>query len=232
MSEDLGWSRTLIAGAASFGGLLATVASPAVGWALDRFGARVILTLSILVMGIATVSLAWATAEHLAKDICCYTLFATHYFELTQLADDLEHAVNVHLTATEHDDSIVFLHNVHDGPASQSYGLQVAKLAGPSAVTATAISADGKTAAVATADNIIRLVNLADGKVIRELKGHTAVVGGLEFFPHPTDASRLDASSRAAEAKLAGLTGSLSASLTGQGGYRSPWQRMNHSFAT
>ncbi|OJT00943.1 DNA mismatch repair protein MutS [Marinobacter nauticus] len=75
-------------------------------------------------------SLAWATAEHLARDIRCYTLFATHYFELTQLADDLEHAVNVHLTATEHDDSIVFLHNVHDGPASQSYGLQVAKLAG------------------------------------------------------------------------------------------------------
>ena len=75
-------------------------------------------------------SLAWATAEHLAKEICCYTLFATHYFELTQLADDLELAVNVHLTATEHDDSIVFLHNVHEGPASQSYGLQVAALAG------------------------------------------------------------------------------------------------------
>ncbi|MDX1801546.1 MAG: DNA mismatch repair protein MutS [Marinobacter sp.] len=75
-------------------------------------------------------SLAWATAEHLAREIGCYTLFATHYFELTQLADQLEHAVNVHLTATEHDDSIVFLHNVHDGPASQSYGLQVAKLAG------------------------------------------------------------------------------------------------------
>jgi DNA mismatch repair protein MutS len=75
-------------------------------------------------------SLAWATAEHLARNILCYTLFATHYFELTQLADELEHAVNVHLTATEHDDSIVFLHNVHEGPASQSYGLQVAKLAG------------------------------------------------------------------------------------------------------
>jgi len=75
-------------------------------------------------------SLAWATAEHLARNIRCYTLFATHYFELTQLADDLQHAVNVHLTATEHDDTIVFLHNVHEGPASQSYGLQVAKLAG------------------------------------------------------------------------------------------------------
>lgn len=84
-------------------------------------------------------SLAWATAEHLAQDIGCYTLFATHYFELTQLADQLEHAVNVHLTATEHDDSIVFLHNVHDGPASQSYGLQVAKLAGvPAGVIANA----------------------------------------------------------------------------------------------
>ena len=61
MSEDLGWSRTLIAGAASLGGLLATVASPVVGWALDRYGARVILTLSVLILGFATVSLAWAT---------------------------------------------------------------------------------------------------------------------------------------------------------------------------
>ena len=60
----------------------------------------------------------------------CYTLFATHYFELTQLPDRLDNAVNVHLTATEHEDSIVFLHNVHEGPASQSYGLQVARLAG------------------------------------------------------------------------------------------------------
>ena len=61
MSEDLGWSRTLIAGGASLGGLLATVASPVVGWALDRYGARVILTLSVLILGFATVSLAWAT---------------------------------------------------------------------------------------------------------------------------------------------------------------------------
>ena len=61
MSEDLGWSRTLIAGAASVGGLVATVASPVVGWALDRYGARVILTGSVLIMGLSTVSLAWAT---------------------------------------------------------------------------------------------------------------------------------------------------------------------------
>ena len=61
MSEDLGWSRTLIAGAASLGGLVATVASPVVGWALDRYGARTILTVSILVLGLSTISLAWAT---------------------------------------------------------------------------------------------------------------------------------------------------------------------------
>ena len=62
MSEDLGWSRTLIAGAASFGGLVAMVASPITGWALDRYGARVILTVSVIALGLATMSLAWATA--------------------------------------------------------------------------------------------------------------------------------------------------------------------------
>ena len=61
MSEDLGWSRTLIAGAASLGGLVATVASPVVGWALDLYGARVILTGSVFILGLSTVSLAWAT---------------------------------------------------------------------------------------------------------------------------------------------------------------------------
>jgi DNA mismatch repair protein MutS len=58
------------------------------------------------------------------------TLFATHYFELTRLADDHEGIVNVHLTAREHGDRIVFLHSVREGPANQSYGLQVARLAG------------------------------------------------------------------------------------------------------
>ena len=61
MSEDLGWSRTLIAGAASFGALVAMVASPITGWALDRYGARVILTVSIIALGISTMSLAWVT---------------------------------------------------------------------------------------------------------------------------------------------------------------------------
>ncbi|MBW4052975.1 MAG: DNA mismatch repair protein MutS, partial [Proteobacteria bacterium] len=58
------------------------------------------------------------------------TLFATHYFELTSLATEVEGCVNVHLDATEHGDGIVFLHAVKEGPASRSYGLQVAQLAG------------------------------------------------------------------------------------------------------
>jgi len=84
-------------------------------------------------------ALAWACAEHLAKNVRAYTLFATHYFELTQLASLAEGVVNVHLKAVEHGARIVFLHAVHEGPASQSYGLQVAALAGiPAPVLATA----------------------------------------------------------------------------------------------
>jgi DNA mismatch repair protein MutS len=75
-------------------------------------------------------SLAWAAAEHLAQRLRSFTLFATHYFELTQLADLLDGVFNAHLTASEHDNRIVFLHRVQEGPASRSYGLQVAQLAG------------------------------------------------------------------------------------------------------
>jgi DNA mismatch repair protein MutS len=75
-------------------------------------------------------SLAWAAAVHLAEEVRALTLFATHYFEMTSLPDQLSNVVNVHLTATEHDERIIFLHNVEPGPASQSYGLQVAQLAG------------------------------------------------------------------------------------------------------
>ena len=75
-------------------------------------------------------SLAWASAAHLASGSGAFTLFATHYFELTQLAKELKGVANVHLAATEHNGSIVFLHNVREGPASQSYGIQVARLAG------------------------------------------------------------------------------------------------------
>jgi DNA mismatch repair protein MutS len=75
-------------------------------------------------------ALAWAVASELALDIRALTLFATHYFELTRLAEDHEGIANVHLDAREHGDEIVFLHSVREGPASQSYGLQVARLAG------------------------------------------------------------------------------------------------------
>ncbi len=75
-------------------------------------------------------ALAWAIARHLIDATRSFTLFATHYFELTQLPDAHPSAANVHLSAVEHKDSIVFLHAVQAGPASQSYGLQVAQLAG------------------------------------------------------------------------------------------------------
>ena len=75
-------------------------------------------------------SLAWAIAHHIATRLKSFTLFATHYFELTTLATEIEGCANVHLDATEHGDGIVFLHAVKDGPASRSYGLQVAQLAG------------------------------------------------------------------------------------------------------
>ncbi len=75
-------------------------------------------------------SLAWACAVHLAKQTKAFTLFATHYFELTSLPDEYKNIHNVHLDAMEHGDKIVFLHAVKEGPASQSYGLQVASLAG------------------------------------------------------------------------------------------------------
>jgi DNA mismatch repair protein MutS len=75
-------------------------------------------------------SLAWAMARHIATRLKSFTLFATHYFELTTLATEVEGCANVHLDATEHGDGIVFLHAVKEGPANRSYGLQVAQLAG------------------------------------------------------------------------------------------------------
>ncbi len=80
-------------------------------------------------------SLAWACAEHMTTSAKPFTLFATHYFELTCLPEQYSNVANVHLDAIEHGDSIVFLHAVKQGPANQSYGLQVAALAGvPKAV--------------------------------------------------------------------------------------------------
>lgn len=75
-------------------------------------------------------SLAWAAAHYMGETAGAFTLFATHYFELTALADELPACRNVHLDATEHRSELVFLHAVKPGPANQSYGLQVAALAG------------------------------------------------------------------------------------------------------
>jgi DNA mismatch repair protein MutS len=75
-------------------------------------------------------SLAWACAHYMGEKVGAFTLFATHYFELTTLTQELAACANVHLDATEHGDKLVFLHSVKDGPANQSYGLQVASLAG------------------------------------------------------------------------------------------------------
>jgi DNA mismatch repair protein MutS len=84
-------------------------------------------------------SLAWATARHLATEVGAFALFATHYFELTTLADELPGVSNVHLDASEHGESLVFLHAVKSGPANRSYGLAVARLAGmPKVVVAAA----------------------------------------------------------------------------------------------
>ncbi len=80
-------------------------------------------------------SLAWACAEMLALKTKAFTLFATHYFELTLLAEQIASLANVHLDAMEHDDKIIFMHAVQEGAASKSFGLQVAQLAGvPKAV--------------------------------------------------------------------------------------------------
>ena len=84
-------------------------------------------------------SLAWAVAKQLLEKNKSYTLFATHYFELTRIVDDFKQAANVHLDAVEHGNGIVFLHKVEEGAANQSYGIQVAQLAGiPKSVVAAA----------------------------------------------------------------------------------------------
>jgi DNA mismatch repair protein MutS len=100
---------------------------------LHNATARSLILLDEIGRGTSTfdgLSLAWAMARDIATRVRAFTLFATHYFELTTLAGEVEGCANVHLDATEHGDGIVFLHAVKDGPANRSYGLQVAQLAG------------------------------------------------------------------------------------------------------
>jgi DNA mismatch repair protein MutS len=100
---------------------------------LNNATARSLILMDEIGRGTSTfdgLSLAWAMARHIAARLKAFTLFATHYFELTTLATEVDGCANVHLDATEHGDGIVFLHAVKDGPANRSYGLQVAQLAG------------------------------------------------------------------------------------------------------
>ncbi|MEZ5498610.1 MAG: DNA mismatch repair protein MutS [Steroidobacteraceae bacterium] len=100
---------------------------------LNNATARSLVLMDEIGRGTSTfdgLSLAWASARHVARELRAFTLFATHYFELTSLAGELDNCVNVHLDATEHRDGIVFMHSVREGPANRSYGLAVARLAG------------------------------------------------------------------------------------------------------
>jgi DNA mismatch repair protein MutS len=115
-------------------------------------------------------SLAWAVARHIARVNRAFTLFATHYFELTQLAQEIDGVANVHLDATEHRDGIVFLHAVKEGPASRSYGLAVAQLAGvPREVIAAAreylVALENGGAHAATADPNVGGARRARGRI-------------------------------------------------------------------
>jgi DNA mismatch repair protein MutS len=100
---------------------------------LNTATARSLVLLDEMGRGTATydgLSLAWATVEYLHNRIGARTLFATHYHELTMLADQLARLKNLRVTAKETPSGIVFLHTVEAGPASKSYGIEVAKLAG------------------------------------------------------------------------------------------------------
>jgi DNA mismatch repair protein MutS len=100
---------------------------------LNQAGARALVVLDEIGRGTATfdgLAIAWSVAEHLHEANCCRAVFATHYHELTRLADKLEAGANAHLRAKEWKGDLVFLHEVAPGAADRSYGIQVAKLAG------------------------------------------------------------------------------------------------------
>ncbi|MFZ3322381.1 MAG: DNA mismatch repair protein MutS [Usitatibacter sp.] len=124
-------------------------------------------------------ALAYAVARHLAETTRCYTLFATHYFELTQLAGTIPAVANVHLDAIEHKDRIVFLHRLESGPADRSYGIHVAHLAG-----------------------IPKDVVRAARKHLTELEGQLRTSGSQSdlFSPEAQVASELEATSALADA--------------------------------
>ena len=104
-----------------------------IGQILGSADAQSLVLLDEIGRGTSTfdgLSLAWACAKYIAETVGALTLFATHYFELTALHEQLPATSNVHLTARKYEDRIIFMYSVSEGPASQSYGLQVARLAG------------------------------------------------------------------------------------------------------
>ena len=140
-------------------------------------------------------SLAWATARHLASKVGAFTLFATHYFELTALAAELPGVANVHLDATEHRHGIVFMHAVKPGPASRSYGLAVAKLAG----IPREVLSDAK-----------RYLTALESEALRRSDGGPQ--GELALAPAGADAAQDDSTERAADqARTQGLIDALRA---------------------
>ena len=131
-------------------------------------------------------SLAWAMARHVAARVKAFTLFATHYFELTALANEVEACVNVHLDATEHGDGIVFLHAVREGPANRSYGLQVAQLAGvPREVIAQARkyleALESQRDRATSAGSRCQRVRVQAGELCLEVCRERVICGGLRF---------------------------------------------------
>jgi DNA mismatch repair protein MutS len=134
-------------------------------------------------------SLAWATVEHLHDRIGARTLFATHYHELTLLAERLERLTNLRVTVKETAGGIVFLHTVEAGPASKSYGIEVAKLAGlPAGV-------------IARAREVLKVHERAETQQVREASP-AAVQMQMTMFT-PLSQRIVD---RLAEADVDGLT--------------------------
>jgi DNA mismatch repair protein MutS len=116
-------------------------------------------------------SLAWATVEHLHDRIGARTLFATHYHELTLLAERLERLTNLRVTVKETAGGIVFLHTVEAGPASKSYGIEVAKLAGlPAGV-------------IARAREVLKVHERAETQQVREASPVSAQLQMTMFTP-------------------------------------------------
>ncbi|GAB5412966.1 MAG: DNA mismatch repair protein MutS [Congregibacter sp.] len=129
-------------------------------------------------------SLAWAAARHLATELGAFTLFATHYFELTALAEQIDSVQNVHLDAVEHRDHVVFMHRIQEGPASRSFGLQVAKLAGvPSAVLRAAARKLGELEATPAGQSVATAEPTPQGDLFSAGGDHSVVEQLREIDP-------------------------------------------------